>query len=594
MQKKSYILLIVLTVVALIAAAVFIFLELYNAPQRRVDRHLEAAKQYVSQKEYDSAIAECRAAIAIDPLSAKAYRSEGWAYIRKAEELEMSGDMEGALAVVAEAQTKLDQGYRDTQSKGVEERMTELNGLAQEIQNPDFEKITKELIQITEEWEYYYKRAALEERTELMTLYAERFQKYIALYEMVNGTDECTCGPLQIENVDFLNENGYFDLGKAYDHAIFFRLGAGDEDTAWNLRNALAKRSGAEGCLEGFETTYSYFRENTGDMFIWMITEENDSSGCINRDWISLHCNGTQTYDRFGRMISKDCLVSDDQRACVEYCYENGIERKIDRMEINDVMCEGIQDITAKRNVSMDNLLMAFVQQEQGSDDCLESHGNDRVLYVFKDGSVYCANEYYDDYYDKEDLSERCYLRNSDDMWAQLEDWIYLGKLPASDMKILSAKVDAIDESKGSEELYYYHDWPIGDTRVVQRKQNAQWSKKELNNAKELMDGMGSERFGATFRVYKDSGEYTVYAWKEWGDRGSYFNLSEDDVARDIMSYVLQSDVYNCWNVSKQFTGQRAHVVYKEDQSIQQSMTAPVYKLAPVGIDGTADWCVVK
>ena len=94
---------------AVILLAVIGIVAYSNAPAVRLQKRLDLGNRYLSEMEYDKALAEYRAAIEIDPKNAEAYLGVVEVYIR-------TNDFEQALA---EAQT----GYEATNDERLKEKI---------------------------------------------------------------------------------------------------------------------------------------------------------------------------------------------------------------------------------------------------------------------------------------------------------------------------------------------------------------------------------------------------------------------------------------------------------------------------------------
>ena len=150
----------------------------------------------------------------------------------------------------------------------------------------------------------------------------------------------------------------------------------------------------------------------------------------------------------------------DDTECCKKYIYGNRSEQILDQLKINGQEYRVISDISSEPNVCMENLVLYFAKSSFVRPDVYsEAHDWIDLLYVFRDGSVYCANEYYHDYYEKGDCSERYYPQDIDEKWEHIKDWVYLGSISSDDMELILKEVDDIDENAKKADYLYTWEW---------------------------------------------------------------------------------------------------------------------------------------
>ena len=468
-------------------------------------------------------------------------------------EKELDGDIDGAIVILEEAIGTIRTTQDNTE---INAKLESLRQLKEEMQNPDLAEMTDELMQIVDEWRYYYDMATEEDKEAIFTSYADTFQKYIVLYESVYGTEECTCGQLYIDSASTLNDKDYFDLGTAYDFVIYFRLVTNDEDKAWILRSVQAEKSGVSAFLNGFSVWCEMKYEETKieGRSRWTLVSRtlqySDMDGNIYpMKHNNLYINGTQTYDKYGRLISINMEYVDDTECCKKYIYGNRSEQILDQLKINGQEYRVISDISSEPNVCMENLVLYFAKSSFVRPDVSsEAHDWIDLLYVFRDGSVYCANEYYHDYYEKGDCSERYYPQDIDEKWEHIKDWVYLGSISSDDMELILKEVDDIDENAKKADYLYTWEWSQLTGQIW--KTEVQWQEPpsgDMSKFEKLQDVI---RWGTylSFCVCKNTSCYEL-----WNTEESMYNssivsrLSVDENTLNLIYDVLGSAFYEQW-----------------------------------------------
>jgi len=131
MQKQTKLIIGIVAVICVIAIAVVAVVISARSSSNEVGRHLELAQQYIDELNYEQAIAELRLAIEIDPKYEEAYLALAEVYV--------------ALDDYAEAVAVLEEGYEETKSQYMEEKIEEYRLLQKNVdeeleKNEDFQE----------------------------------------------------------------------------------------------------------------------------------------------------------------------------------------------------------------------------------------------------------------------------------------------------------------------------------------------------------------------------------------------------------------------------------------------------------------------
>ena len=531
--------------------------------EKELRDNLQNAEQFLSKRDYDTAMQEYQTAFKIDSSDGQVVAFGEKLYLVLSTEKELDGNLDDAISILEKATEELQTAQENSV---INTKLEALRQLKEEVQDPDLGEMTEQLIQIVNEWQYYHDMATSEEKDEIFSAYADAFLNYIVLYESVYGTEECTCGQLYIDSTATLNEKDFFDLGTAYDFAIYFRLATDSEDMAWIIRCAQAEKSGVTEFLNGFsvECNTGYVETRKSASGRWPVNrtiQYRDMEGNVysvkhNNSYIE----GTQTYDKYGREISIDSVGYDEREYHKDYVYGISSEPILDQLKIEGQDFRVIQDISSEKNVRMDNLLLSFAITEFNTkkDVYSEEHGNIKLLYVFRDGSVYCAKEYFDDYYDRDDCSERYYLRDADEKWIHLEDWVYLGSFSSEELEVILKEADAIDENAASAD--YQYTWPLFANR---REPEITWyssPKVDMYKFKKLGDAINILNC-ISVCVYKNGTSYELWKTKESQYISSVISqLSVDENALNLIYDIMDSDYYEQWEPVSLLTQKRQPV----------------------------------
>ena len=464
----------------------------------------------------------------------------------EAEKAVLAGNVDDAIRILEEAKASIGQYDTTDQYAALTAELGAMQEIKSEMQDPDFAALTQELGKTVTEWQFFYDTATPEVINKHFHDYADQFIKYIALYEHIYGTAECTCGELFVDSIPTLNDRKYFDLGTAYDYAIFFNLALAEEDRARILRSSQAEKSGVPSFTDGFtlrcKTNYVEIQriESTDRKMVPVdrTIQYYDSNHNVydvkhNHTWVE----GTLKYDGFGRMISLEDTTLNMYK---EFDYVNEVDQRLVEFLFGGNSYRVIRDISIEENVSMDKLLLSFAIC-----DTREEHGAIHLLYLFEDGSIYMANEYYDDYASEGMFSTRYYLLNNDEMWSHFKDWIYLGGLSEQSMAEIRGKVADFDESDGYAE--YRYRIPIQYTKQIQVLTDTVSGVDPLK--KERLDQELSCTDIISCSVYQGTEVHILWETTAWDSSimGGTVRLAREEEALDLVYTMVRSSYYQQW-----------------------------------------------
>ena len=114
MKKKSIIPIIIAMVLIIVFVLAFLVVR-PGSPSRRIAQHMKLAERYLSELDYEKAIAEYQAVITIDSKNVDAYLGLADAYIGQ-------GKYEDAMAILAE-------GYREIGDERLSDKLAQLDAL---------------------------------------------------------------------------------------------------------------------------------------------------------------------------------------------------------------------------------------------------------------------------------------------------------------------------------------------------------------------------------------------------------------------------------------------------------------------------------
>lgn len=141
-KKKWFIPVIIAAVLMLFAfaIAVIVIISTVAVPTGKLKKQLDLGDKYITDMDYENAVLAYREAIQIDPKCEEAYLALGDASLVLADKYLEDGDTEGAIKQIKRAIRELEQGYDNTDSDEIKDKIKEMEEKKDEIENEDKEQ----------------------------------------------------------------------------------------------------------------------------------------------------------------------------------------------------------------------------------------------------------------------------------------------------------------------------------------------------------------------------------------------------------------------------------------------------------------------
>ena len=145
--KKKLVPGIIITVVVIFIITIIIIAR-SNGSEREARQHMELAERYLSELEYEKAIAEYKVVIGIDPMCVEAYLHMADTYLLLSKDMVSEGDIEGAIRVLEEAREIIKKGCDSIQNEDIRNRWNEINQFMESLKeiedNTETENMSEE------------------------------------------------------------------------------------------------------------------------------------------------------------------------------------------------------------------------------------------------------------------------------------------------------------------------------------------------------------------------------------------------------------------------------------------------------------------
>ena len=136
-KRKTLLPIIIIFIAVLIMAIVMCYFSFFSEAsirERKINNLIASAEKYLDDLDYEKAIAEYEAVLKLDPQNNDIYEAWVNAYIDWAEYEFAGGNVEGAIALLQEAQLKLEDMRTDDNSDIVDEQLSKIEDKLNEVQ----------------------------------------------------------------------------------------------------------------------------------------------------------------------------------------------------------------------------------------------------------------------------------------------------------------------------------------------------------------------------------------------------------------------------------------------------------------------------
>lgn len=324
-KKKVTILFAFIIVISIVGVVVFVG----GNSGRELKKQLDLGHKYLTELDYEQAIASFKAAIAIDPMNEEAYLGMADAYLGK-------GDLEDAKAVLGDAIKMFEENGLDT---------SKLQEKLDEIQN-EIDRIAEEE-KAKEEQEFMLSLTGLKDAVEgacgqsgfAFDAYTWEQRKELC-HPLIKKVEECIayCEERHLEVVYIPSDNGEttpFHIREMYDRVRFMYLRCGEMDTCYEAQKRIAERFETPEILnDGYEVYDSVLDKygraishhstdpNFGELYdVWTYFNGNLLAGMETSNDMSSSSSATE-YDDEGRQIKHTTVFSDGASIVSTYVYE--------------------------------------------------------------------------------------------------------------------------------------------------------------------------------------------------------------------------------------------------------------------------------
>ena len=205
-------------------------------------------------------------------------------------------------------------------------------------------------------------------------------------------------------------------------------------------------------------------------------------------------------------------------------------------------------DLSDQENTNMDNLLIMClvpdfpegfgrpVSDNMGEMTGIQT-GNFRLCYLFRNGSIYCANEYYTTY------NKVYFSTYDDDMWEHFHDIHKIGEISSDQIQMLCSYVDQIEITNPDRSMY--------------KKIHAEVKGDNINIFVFRPD-FPERHIEICSMAYKNG-----YVGPDNGSMQEGYYCLNDDNAQKVTEWILEAGFRDDWKKHIRETGQELDVEYQ-------------------------------
>ncbi len=322
MEAKSKRIRIIVALVAVLVIAISIGIVVFsNSPEKSLKKQLDLGQKYLSELNYEQAVAAFKEALSIEPNNEQARESLVNAYLMWAEDKVANNDIEGAIAILTEA-------YELLADERIKDRLDELSAGSAGKELVNYLEICDKVAELYDDMRYdtpsyFYNGTALPmylkeaERSDIYGGLASEFEAYVdylesneAALEKLRVLDSEHPGNLLVSYYE-LEGNKYPNKIIAYRYLLHLYHCAGDNQKA----KELVSTDSYHEAIDPYEYGHTidecgYFLNGTNDS----ISYEYDSNKKLVRQSFSDGQSWEFFYDEFGRIIEVDSLYTEEYK----------------------------------------------------------------------------------------------------------------------------------------------------------------------------------------------------------------------------------------------------------------------------------------